>query len=55
MTKAVRSLFRDTDVIEVRLVKHGEELEPDETLYPLDETHHGFYRKGHAVRKVPRP
>lgn len=49
-----RDLFRETDTIEVRLVKHGEPLRKGEVLYPLDETHHGKYRAGHAVKKVPR-
>ncbi len=42
-------------VWEIRLVKPGDVVAPDEKFTDLNGTHHGRYRVGHAAREVTPP
>ena len=46
---ALRNLFRRGAII-ARMPRYDEPITSGEHLFPLDHTHHGKYRAGHAVR-----
>jgi hypothetical protein len=46
---ALRNLFRRGAII-ARMPRYDERISSAEHLFPLNHTHHGKYRAGHAVR-----